>query len=601
MSCDHARRLASAAIDDELDPVDSSALTAHLAVCDDCRRFEADLHRLRQRLRLQLVTPIPDIATRVVEELEAQPRAGRDWAAVARMAAIFVLAVVTGAAAVGISGPEPVLAEALSRRLLTAQDSLTSMKAKVRIVERGWHDDVDTRTYTGTLNYLAPESVALHLRDTTTYPSPSWPPNDIDVVVAEARAGSRALRPCPRALQPGCLAERRTTLLTGRPPFDATTPVPLDLVMPVTSLGAHSTPHLLGVRRAAGQVQVGVRVTAAQIAPLLEGITGSGNWRSIHPADTADVWLDDATLTPRQVAVVPADDPDRRRWAASEGYDDPAGTPVLSITFADVETNTDLNSNSFGLPAARRRAADAGFVQGPMEAAAVPQWLPPGIVSQRRGRQGTTLISTWSDGRAWLRVAASPQWQGGRLFGDLGEVIRRVELPAAGTAYVSASGRGIGLHSSSLDVAVTGSFDEATLLRVADSLGLRGVAVPRSWRESSTATITAAAREMPGLLHANDIPGFAAPAVRIDSGVVTLAYAGAGAREFVVVQRTGDVLTPPFDAHVVGVRVRDHDGRYTPARGELEWVEQDRTVLIRSETLGLRELLAVADLLEPAR
>ena len=599
MICDQAQRLASSAIDDGLAPADAGALTAHLAVCGECREFEADLHRLRQRLRLQPVTVVPDIATRVIEELQHEPaRTGRDWGAIARMAAVFVLAVVAGATAVGISGPQPVLAESLGRRLLSAQDSLTSMTADVRVVERGWHADVGVRTYTGSLTYLAPESVALRLRDTTTYPSSSWRPNDVNLVVAEARSVSRALRPCPRALQPGCLAEPRTAAVTARAPFDAANPVPLDVVMPVTSLGEHSTPHLLGSRRVDGEAQIGVRVTAAQIEPLLDGITGAGNWRAVHPADTADVWLDDATLTPRDVAIFPADDPDRRRWAASEGYDDPAGKALLTIEFADVRTNAEVDSTDFAVPAAAR-ATDAGFVDSPADDVPSPDWLPQGVAAHRRGRQGTTSIATWSDGRAWVRIAASRRWEGGRLLGDLGEVIRRVELPTAGTAYVSASGRGIGLHGRQVDVAVTGSFDEATLLRVADSLGVRGVPVPRSWRESSAASIGAAARELPDLLHAPELPGFAAPAVRVEAGAVTLAYAGAGSREFVVVQRAGDVLTPPMDAHVIGVRVRGIQGRYTPARGELEWVERGRTVLIRSETLGFRELLSVADLLRP--
>ena len=602
MICDQAQRLVSSAIDDDLAASDTEALTAHLAVCAECRGFEADLHRLRQRLRLQPATAVPDIATRVIDELEADPRrTGRDWTAIARMAAVFVLAVITGATAVGLSGPQPVLAESIGRRLLTAQDSLTSMTADVRVVERGWHDDVDVRTYTGNLTYLAPESVALQLQDTTTYPVGAWLPNDLEFVVAEARSVSRALRPCPRALQPDCLAAPRTAAVTGRAPFDAATPVPLDLVMPVTSLGEYSTPHLLGSRRVDGETQIGVRVTAAQIDPLLDGITGIGNWRSVHPADSADVWLDDATLTPRRVAIFPADDPDRRRWAASEGYDDPAGEAVLAIAFGDVRTNVEVDGRDFELATAVRTTMDAGFVEGGADDAPSPGWLPSGVAAHRAGRQGTTVVATWSDGRAWLRVAASRRWQGKRLLGDLGEVIRRVDLPSAGVAYVSASGRGVGLHGTQMDVAVTGSFDEATLLRVAGSLGVSGAPVPRSWRESSTASLDAAARELPALLHAPDVPGFAPPAVRVESAAVTLAFAGAGSREFVVVQRAGDVLTPPMDAHVIGVRVRGHDGRYTPGRGELEWVEEGRTVLIRSETLGFRELLAVADLLRKLR
>jgi hypothetical protein len=49
---------------------------------------------------------------------------------------------------------------------------------------------------------------------------------------------------------------------------------------------------------------------------------------------------------------------------------------------------------------------------------------------------------------------------------------------------------------------------------------------------------------------------------------------------------------------VRGVRVRGSDGRWSAARGELEWVEGGRTVSLRSATLSLEELLAVADRLK---
>jgi hypothetical protein len=59
-------------------------------------------------------------------------------------------------------------------------------------------------------------------------------------------------------------------------------------------------------------------------------------------------------------------------------------------------------------------------------------------------------------------------------------------------------------------------------------------------------------------------------------------------------------LTPPLDEDASGVRVRGSDGRWSPGRGELEWVEAGRTFDLRSATLSLEELLAIAASLVPA-
>ena len=85
------------------------------------------------------------------------------------------------------------------------------------------------------------------------------------------------------------------------------------------------------------------------------------------------------------------------------------------------------------------------------------------------------------------------------------------------------------------------------------------------------------------------------PGVRIDDRVVTLDYAGAGARGFRLTEAPGDTLVPPLDPDVRGVEVRDTVGRYQPSTGELEWVEAGMVVSLRSTTLALDELLGVSD------
>jgi CheY-like chemotaxis protein len=69
----------------------------------------------------------------------------------------------------------------------------------------------------------------------------------------------------------------------------------------------------------------------------------------------------------------------------------------------------------------------------------------------------------------------------------------------------------------------------------------------------------------------------------------------AGARGFVLTQAPDAAFAPPLEPDVRGVEVRGTAGRYTPGHGELEWVEDGRVVSLRSATLSLDELVAVAE------
>ena len=72
MSCDATRLAVSLRCDGELpEGPELDELDAHLAGCDECRRFERDAARLRARLRLEPVDEAPDIAAGVMAALRA--------------------------------------------------------------------------------------------------------------------------------------------------------------------------------------------------------------------------------------------------------------------------------------------------------------------------------------------------------------------------------------------------------------------------------------------------------------------------------------------------------------------------------------------------
>jgi len=178
--------------------------------------------------------------------------------------------------------------------------------------------------------------------------------------------------------------------------------------------------------------------------------------------------------------------------------------------------------------------------------------------------------------------------------------VREVPL-GDGVGYVAEDGTAVAVHGAGMDLVVAGSIAPRDLRRVAASLGVVGLPVPRGWAEAATADLDDLAREVQGhlVLPAGAWPG--PPAVRLDEHSAVIVYAGAGDRAVVLASRAGPRLSPPFDPDATGVVVRSRDGRWSPSRGELEWVEGGRLWTLRSHTVGLSELIALAAQLVPLR
>jgi hypothetical protein len=609
MSCDLARERLSAAMDGALDAGDARRLDDHVAGCQACAAYRSELELLRRSVRFEPLGDVPDVAPAVVAIAAARGRRRRVADLVA-VAAAFVAAIVAGGVFIGLDVREPVQVHAqVSDRVVAAQRHVRSLAADVTVVERGWHPLVPVRRYEGRLAYRAPESLSLRLRDRTDYPDGRWVRNDVDVVADGPAWWARGPSPCPVEALPGCAdPEPRVQSITGREPFRAATPVPLDLVVPVRSFALGATLARPGTAVVAGREAVGVTTTAAQVQPLLDGLRQAGTLREVHPADPVEVWLDQDALVPLAVSVHVRDGAERARWAAIRGHADIAGERILEIRLSGVTINEPVEDAAFPPPPRGAGPRDAGFADRAPGTVGVPApaWLSEGMTLHRAGvARGSVnapevAVAAYSDGRAWVKVRATRDWHGHRLFGQLGEAVRRVDL-AVGVAYVGDGGRAVAVHGRELDVVVTGTLSERDLLRVAGSIGVRGLPVPAGWAEADTRPIAEAVRTIGGGLRPPALEGFATPAARVVGDALVITAAGPGARGFVLTQTSDDSLTPPLGADVRGVEVRGTAGRYTPGAGELEWVEGGRAVSLRSTSLSLDELVALAERLETHR
>jgi hypothetical protein len=618
MTHDDARRLLSDRVDGELAPDREAALDAHLAGCPSCQAYLAGVQQVRSFLQ-QSPTPRPDLTASIMTAVRREQARADPPSRPRRLlpvAAAFVAAALAGAVLVGSAdrGSDGVAAADLLERLAEAQTEAGAVSATVHITERGWHPEVPERRFEGPLRYLAPESLSLELVDQTRYPSGAWPANDVVLAVHEDTWEATGLRDCPVVVQPGCLSpEPEVRAVKDREPFSAATPVPLDLITPVQSFLLSGMPVTLADRQIDGRDTLGVQVTAAQVEPLLSGLRPAGNLRQVHPGDLVELRLDEQTLLPLAVTVRAAEGALRQQWADRHGYADAAGDVVLEMVLSDVRLGSDAEPAA--APGSRPEGSSAGFTDGPVSGAPSPSEASLGSLEPHRSGVLHTpdgpavAVRTWSDGRAWLSVRSTEQWSGGRLFGDLGEVVRVVDLDGS-VGYLSEDGATVGVHSDLVDVVITGSVDQERLIQVAASLGVDGLVVPEGWAEAATASADEAAAALGTLQLPEGLDGFGQPSFRIDGAVATptvrAAFAGPGERAFVLAQSAGDRLTPPLDTAdvtAVGVPVAGQvvvAGRYSPERGLLEWVDGGTVRSLGSSTIGLPELLAIADGLQPA-
>ncbi len=601
MKRDRSRETLSRYFDGEATPAETREMEQLLDSSAEARAYLDRLGRLRQHLRYETGDLNPDVTGRVItaiKEPSPRPPVRR-----LRVAAAFVAGIIAGVAFIGFSirQPAPVAAAEIPDQVLAAQDRVKSLTAQLNIVERGWHPEVAERVFVGRIAYRAPESLWVEIRDNTAYPSSTWVPNHTTFVVDEKVAWSRSVAGCPTEALPGCTpSEPRLLVTTDREPFPDAFPAPLDLIVPVASFSRAGEPGLLGFREMDGRRAVGVEVTAAQVAPLLEGLIAAGNWREVHPTDRVELWLDQDALVPLAFSVLPADTPDRRLWAIRRGYSDQPDVPVLEVTWTDVAIG-ESTSTEFPRPPDQMQTVSAGFRDGsPTDLETfTPEGLPDGMTIHRSGSIATgsgpsVSVASWSDGRAWFKIRWTSDWQATRLFGALGTLVREVSLNS-GVAYLNERRDRIGIHGDNIDLVLMGSLPTETLVEIAESLGVTGRSVPNTWAETATSTLSEAHAAVSGLLLPVDLEGFGAPAIRVEPEVIIFAYAGPGNRGFLLTEAIDVELSPPLEANVRGIVVRGIDGRYTPDRGLLEWVEGNLAISLASSTMSADELVAIAE------
>lgn len=632
MRCDAVERELSARLDGAVERRLDQGLASHLATCQRCRAFQTDASRLRDLVRIEAAGTVPDLVPRIMAEVRREAvvrrlpvrqirlRRPASWG---RYAAAFVAGAVAAALVAGglpgmRRGPAPALAKEIPGRIAQASNLVTSYRAGFHIVELGFHPSVDRRVFDAEITFRAPERFRAVVADRTEYPSSAWPRNDVALAVDADRWLLDAPRTCPRQALPDCaIPGRDVTLIHGREPFDGEAPLPTDIVLPVETLAGTDRVRVVGETEVLGRDAVVVELAYRDATPLFGFLQTGGSWRPFYPHDRVLVSLDSETWFPLAYEVRAVDSPVRSLWTARNAL--PAEPPGQLLFRAEVRSLGPEPAASWRpRPDTAAAPRDNGFraiSPGTLEAQAGYEPLIPsdlrGLRPYRYGvptspsRPRDEVVLSFTRGLSWLVIRETRSWDEPVLFGGLGVLAQPVHLSGGGIAYyepaTGVDGRRLAIRAPGWAVVMESNLPRSELERIAASLPLRGRAV--RWLDQtpvSQAVDSASYVLLPRRLPAGYRPWTA----QVGRDSVTLYFRRAGAEldgiGIRLHQAQGVPLPPPVDPEVLAIQVRGLEGRYSPARGELEWVEDGVYRSVGGTALDLPGLLDLArSLAEP--
>lgn len=629
MRCDVAERELSAGLDGE--PLEER-VRSHLETCPRCRHFEAEARRLRDAARLEPAPVVPDLVASIMERVErepARPGWGREIAAFA--AAAVVVALVAGGLPGVRRGPLPVRASEIAERVAAASREISAYRAVFDVIEHNFADEVPERRFEVRVAFRVPERFRAEVRDRTEYPSEAWPRNDVTLAVDRDRWSLSAPVTCPREALPACASgETRTLAVRGRAPFDGDAPLPTDAILPVKTLSGSGRLRVLGEGSVSGRPVIRVELDQRDATPLLAFLQAGGSWRPFFPLDRVEVSLDAETWFPLAYEVRAGAGAEREAWAVRNGL--PAEEPGRVLLAVRARSFQDSVPSDWRPRVRRSGAVDRGFREvapgGLARAAGYEPSVPTevaGLESYRVGVVGTgagatEVVTSYARGLSWLRIRETRSWDQEALFGDVGPLAARIRLPGGGVAYheppTAMLGRRLAIHAARTDLYLESNLPLERLLEVAGSMPVEGRPVPDAWRTRRLpggtlevgVKLEEAVRALPDLALPRALPAeyrlWTLHLFRGREGSAVTAFFrrsggeldGTGIRLHQV-ERAG--LAPPTDPGALAVRLRGETGRYSPIRGELEWVEDGVYRSLRADGLDLDHLAQVAGSLEP--
>jgi hypothetical protein len=620
LRCEDVRVELSARLDREVDAATSARLDEHLRTCAECRAHEAALASVRNQVRIRMSDDeVPDLTDAVMSRIEESPRTLRHrWSArrhgarreltwtrvrIAAVAAASV-AVVFGASLPFSDSPSDIAnADEIADEVRHAARALESYEASFTIIERGWHEDVGAREFHADVWFRAPENIHIVVNDDTDYPSREWPTNDYELIAGGSRWWIEERTACPTGELPACPRpyafsgpiERRCVV--HRQPFDGSTPLPTDIVVPLQTLASSSGVEVTGPDSILGRPAIRVRLDYRRAAPLVDALRVGGSWREFHPLDPVEIWLDQETWLPLRYEVRAGTAPDRNLWAVRRALTDRPGSLLLQVVAQNFALSPAIPDDVFDAPASGL-VRDGSF-RPAGSAGSAPVVIRDGLRPYRSGRAGMRTIRTYTDGLTYVKVITGPA-----LGAEIAPEAEELRTLAGFVYYLPASESGprrIDMLGSQRHMTIESNLDRAALLEMASSAAFQGRRAPQLVTSTRAATVervavtrmlerygfAAAPRYLPaGYMEAAGLLSRSGGAVTVTAYYrhPEAEYEGTGIR---IVQASRVSYLLPSSEEFVDVRIDGVVGRWSPERGELEWVDDNiyRAVAVPSGDL----------------
>ena len=653
MDCSRSQAALSERMDGEhLAPRVTAALDQHLAGCATCRAFEQRAYRLREQVRFGVAPAVPDLVGPIMAAIEREsqvrapartrmrvmrsPRELRPRRRLLTTLAPAVAALLVGAIAGSllVGGPfrQPgggaIAAATVTRGVASAASELSAYQASFQITEYHFATDVPVRELSMNVWFEAPEKFRLDIADHTSYPRPDFTPTDLSLVVNGSTWSSSGPAPCQFAQCP-----QEQTVITHRVPFSSTTPAPTDLVLPVTTLADANQLTVPGRGTVLGRSAVEVQLPFERAEGAVPIPRPRRLVAAVLPQRPGRVVARRLELVPAAMVGVPGERPRARS----------VGAPVRPAPGA-VETR-DLRGVR---PVGGRTRADAGHLQDPAREdgdrcrrhrdrsrrRVETDGIRPG--DSRHGRGARSVPSRPASRRGAADGRRDPHHvlegpvlvEGGRDAElEPGRVLRAGRVPRAAGPAVQWWGR---VLRAGLDRPRPPRVDPLGGHRpvrrdepLARGAPRRGGVVAGPWHRDPRVMAgpdRAGGRDRARLARRGGRPTVVRPPratpapdrlrprerrAREGAGpsrrerVLPASRRGSRLRTDPVPRRSRAELPPASAASQSAVEVRGTEGRWTPDREQLEWVEDGVYYSLDASGLGLEDLLAVAASIGP--
>lgn len=615
-TCEALRVDISARLDGELDEARARLLDEHLETCSGCRDYEARLRSVRRALRVHSAEPVPDLTAAILRQVEGQrARVARrkEWSSGARVAAVAAVAAALLVFATSVPftdrQPESAVASEIVDQVRAAAEELTSYQATFSIVERGF-TDVGQRRFTAKVLYEAPERFRLAVRDDTDYPDPRWPANDISLIASPSRWWIEQPRTCPIEVLLDCDVPQGTSERTvaQRQPFDGTSTLPTDIIVPLETMASSGDFDVLGRDRIAGRAAVEVVMPFSDAVPLVTALQPGGLWRTFHPADRVEIWLDEQTWFPLRFQVNAEASTERAQWAELNGYRDEPGATLLKVT-AQRFSQRPLSRERFDPPAdGTIRSGDFVSLEQPAQSWSEPAYTA-GLDEYRFGKTPDgRAVASWADGMTWLKVTGGKLAESSSVLPASAEQVRLLDggwgYYQPGTETIK---RRLDLFLADEHIHLESNLSRDELIKVASSFDVVGERLDRVIERSGGTTVERVSVERALDFDFVNAPSYlpdgyrssAALATKLEDGrsITTYyrrpeaEYGGDGIR--ITQSPSIKVLAPSGELADV-LALNGVEARWFPDRGQLEWIEGHvyRSVTVPTGDLGTALLVA---------